>query len=403
MSYTKRINKDSFLPPCSEKQKGRFLFALIFFASLCLHAQKPVNTYSVSGWWTPAAPRFSPVVEQNGAIKFRLKAPKADSVYLQLGEWNVAAQPLHKDSAGTWSLRISPVAPGIYSYNFLVDGVRCLDNANPVIKAGTEVYGNVVEVPGTDKPRFDQVQNVPHGVLQIHQYTSTSLKRLRQLYVFLPPSYSTDPQKTFPVLYLRHGGGDNESSWTQESGRAHVILENLMAAKEAVPMIIVMSNGLTDGSWAGGSSKEGMEQLEAELLQDIVPFIEKNFRVKRDATHRAIAGLSMGGGQAYIMGLKHPDTFSWIGEFSAGLLSDATFDINERVPGAFKNPAQLNKQLKLLFIGCGTDDPRYPGHRDLADKLDKSGVKHQVYNIPGGHEWKVWREELRLFMTKIFK
>lgn len=376
--------------------------ASLFFLFFSLHSRGQ-STYSVSNWWGPAAPRFSPVVSGSGEITFRIKAPKADSVFLRFGEWDVVPQLLAKDSSGVWATRLGPIPPGIYSYLFSVDGNPTPDFANPLLKVGTEVYGSIVEVPGRGRPRFDEIQNVPHGSLQIHSYFSTEVKRLRHLYVYLPPSYQTNPNQRFPVLYLRHGGGDNESSWTQESGRADVILENLLAANEAKPMIIVMPNGLTDGSWAGGSTAEGMLTLEQELLKEIVPFIEKSFRTRRGANNRAIAGLSMGGGQAYIMGLRHPDTFSWIGEFSSGILSDATFDLNERAPGVFNNPTALNTKLKLLFIGCGTDDPRFPGHLALSANLKKQGIQHHVYNIPGGHEWRVWREQLRLFLTKLFE
>jgi len=153
---------------------------------------------------------------------------------------------------------------GDLRYTFSIDGIRTLDLGNPRVKTGTEVYGSVVEVPGTP-PRFDEAQDVPHGVTEILSYDSTAQQRLRGLYVYLPPGYDADPARRYPVLYLRHGGGDSEASWSQE-GRAGVILENLPAQRNAVPMVIAMANGMTDGSWAGGSSPEGMAVLERELL-----------------------------------------------------------------------------------------------------------------------------------------
>jgi enterochelin esterase-like enzyme len=361
-----------------------------------------VNTYSTKHYWTPLTGPFSPVVNSDHRITFRVKAPKASVVQLLFGEWDIKPQPMTRDSAGNWGITIGPVMPGIYSYLFTLDGAKTIDLANSIVKIGTELYGSIVEVPGTPA-RFDEIQAVPHGITQVLTYTSTPLQKLRSMHVYLPPDYFTKPAREFPVLYLRHGGGDNESSWGQESGRAQVILENLLAKKEAVPMIIVMSNGLTDGSWAGGSTKEGMVQLEQELLKDIIPLIEKQYRVETNKGSRAIAGLSMGGGQAYIMGLRHLDHFSWIGEFSAGILSDPAFDINERIPGIYDQAAIINKQLKLLWIGCGTDDPRIVGHQQLAATLKNKGIRHEVYNIPGGHEWKVWREELHRFLPKLFR
>lgn len=220
--------------------------------------------------------------------------------------------------------------------------------------------------------------------------------------VFLPAEYNQQTSKKFPVLYLRHGGGDNETSWTQAAGRADVILENLIAAKKAKPMIIVMTNGLIDGTWAGGSSKEGVEQLEQELLKDVVPYVEKNYRVNAAKNARAIAGLSMGGGQSYIIGLKNLDKFSYIGEFSSGLLSDAKFDINERVPGIFAKPELVNNNLNLLWIACGKDDPRYSGHLAMVYALKEKQIKFESHESAGGHEWRFWREQLHDFMQKLF-
>ncbi|MES1217785.1 MAG: alpha/beta hydrolase-fold protein [Bacteroidota bacterium] len=375
-------------------------FFIFFFYTI---SGQTVNTYSTNALWQSASSPFSPVVSRSGEISFRIMAPNASKVSLLFGEWDIKPKLLEKDTAGIWSIKIGPVSPGIYSYLFSIDGSRSPDLHNPIVKTGTELYSSIVEVPGVDSARFDEIQTVPHCTLQIVRYNSTPLKILRKLYICLPPSYYTSPNKHFPVLYLRHGGGDNESSWTQESGRADVILENLIASNKAVPMIIVMSNGLTDGTWAGGSSKEGMILLEDELLTDIIPYMENNFRVLKGGNNRAIAGLSMGGGQAYIIGLRHTDTVSWIGEFSSGLLSDVKFDINERVPGVFNNPSVVNESIKLLFIGCGSDDPRFQGHLELDANLKKLGIHHETYTMHGGHEWKVWREELRLFMTRIFK
>jgi enterochelin esterase-like enzyme len=378
------------------------VFILICFCLPTLGMGQQANSYSVQGWWGPTAPPFSPVVNSDRSITFRVKAASAQRVELLFGEWNIKPKSMAKDTSGNWSITISPVAPGIYSYMFSVDGTRTIDIYNSVVKSGTELYGSIVEVFG-DEPQFDQVQNIPHGTLQLHKYFSTPLKRVRGLYVYLPPQYFKNAQERFPVLYLRHGGGDNESSWSQPAGRADIILENLIAKKQAVPMIIVMTNGLTDGSWAGGSSKEGMQQLEEELMKDVIPLVEKTYRTKNSATNRAIAGLSMGGGQAYIMGLRNLDKFAWIGEFSSGLLSDAAFDINERAPGIFKNVEDVNRRLKLLWLGCGTDDPRINGHNRFSENLKKLNVHHRLYNIPGGHEWKVWREELRGFLSVLFK
>lgn len=386
-------------------KKGRVVILLLMqlgvIAQDTMLARHPVNTYSIQGWWGPPPPPFSPVVTADGRITFRIKAPKASAINLLFGEWNVTPQPMPKDSSGVWTITINPVPPGIYAYLFSVDGVQTLDFNNPVTKAGTQVYSSIVEVPGTP-PRFDQLQQVPHGSLDIISYYAKGLQRMRSMYVYVPPQYFTNPQTSFPVLYLRHGGGDNESSWTQAAGRADVIVENLIAEGKAVPMIIVMTNGLTDGTWAGGSTPKAMNSLEGELLTEVLPLIEKRYKVRQEAAGRAIAGLSMGGGQAFVMGLRHTEKFAWVGEFSAGLLSTVDLNLDTLLPGIV-NAQTLNPNLKLLWIGCGKADPRYIGHLDLIRTLQKRNIRYEFHDGSGGHEWSVWRAQLAGFAQKIFR
>ncbi len=376
------------------------LIVVLVSATLFANAQKPKNDYSVQGWWGPAAPPYSPVVHKDKSITFRLKAKLAKRVSLLFGEWDIKPQAMTADTAGNWELRIAPVSPGVYAYQFAVDGLNIIDPKNPIVKSGTEVYGSIVEVLA-EVPRFDEAQNVPHSTIETSKYYSSALKKPRGMVVVLPADYRSSQQR-YPVLYLRHGGGDNETSWTQAAGKADVIMENLVAARKARPMIIVMTNGLIDGTWAGGSNKEGVEQLEQELLKDIVPFVESNYRVLANKDSRAIAGLSMGGGQAYLIGLKNLDKFSYIAEFSAGLLSDGKFDINERIPGIYEKANAINSAVKLLWIACGKDDPRYNGHQALSYILKEKNIKHEFHESKGGHEWLFWREQLAAFMQRIF-
>jgi enterochelin esterase-like enzyme len=373
------------------------LIALDFFG---VDGQNTQAAFSTSGWWKPAGPKFSPVVNADRTITFRLKAPDAQKVSLLFDEWDVVDRPMKKDPEGIWSITIGPVKPRLYQYIFLVDGVKMPDMENPVVKAGTSIYGSIVEVTG-DTARFDEEQNVAHGEIHILKYTSTPLKQLREMVVYVPSAYLDDNQSRFPVLYLRHGGGDNESSWVND-GRAAVIMDNLIAGGNAVPMLVVMTNGLTDGSWAGGSSVEGMNALEQEMLTDVIPMIEKRYRVLANSGNRAIAGLSMGGGQAYVLGLRNLDKFSYIGEFSAGILSEAGFDYEKYIPGVIANPAAINRKLKMLWISCGTKDPRYQGHKNLIEDLKKRGVNFEFHDLSAGHEWQFWRFQLYAFAQKLF-
>ncbi len=377
------------------------LAALVNMSLSPLNAQKQTQKFSTEGWWKPAGPVFSPDVHKDGSITFRLKAPKAKQVSLNLGEWDVVSQAMSKDKEGVWSVTTKPIQSGIYQYTFTVDGIQMLDMCNPKVKAGTSVYGSIVEVH-SGKVRFDEEQNVNHGAIHILKYVSTPLEKLRTMYVYLPAGYESSPQKSYPVLYLRHGGGDYEGSWIND-GKAAVILDNLVASGKAVPMLIVMSNGLTDGSWAGGSTVEGMNTLEEELFTDIIPMIESRYRVKTDKVNRAIAGLSMGGGQAYVIGLRNLDKFSYIGQFSAGILSDGTFDYEKYIPGIIDHPETINKELQLLWISCGTKDPRYNGHKELISDLSKRGVNHEFHDMVAGHEWPFWRAQLNDFAQRLFK
>jgi enterochelin esterase-like enzyme len=326
-----------------------------------------------------------------------LRAPDAVRVTLSFA----GSKPMSKDDAGIWTATVGPLEPEIYQYNFVVDGVRILDPGNPNLKNGRALDASVVEIPG-NPPRFDELQAVPHGALNIRTYLSTPLKKVRKLYVYTPPQYDLEPARRFPVLYLRHGSGDNEENWS-DTGRAGVILDNLIAQHKAAPMIIVMPNGDTDGSWAGGSSPEGIEMLTQELLTDIIPMIDRTYRVAPGRENRAITGLSMGGGQAFTMGLKHLDLFAWVGEFSSGLVSDTEFHLDKYLPGFLDHPSDINGKLKLLFLSCGTEDPRYPGQLDLADTLKQHDIRYVWYPTPGVHEWKVWRHGLAEFAQKVFQ
>ncbi len=374
------------------------LITLVFVGVYC---QNNPAGFSTSGWWKPAGPKFSPVVNADRTITFRLKAPDAKKVSLLFDEWDVIDRPMKIDSEGVWSITIGPVKPRLYQYVFLVDGVKMVDMANPAVKAGTSVYGSILEVTG-DTARFDEEQNIAHGEIHILKYTSTPLKQLRNMVVYVPAAYLEGNQARFPVLYLRHGGGDNESSWVND-GRAAVILDNLIAGRNAVPMLVVMTNGLTDGSWSGGSTVDGMNTLEQELLTDVIPMIEKRYRVLANRENRAIAGLSMGGGQAYVIGLRNLDKFSYIGQFSSGILSEASFDYEIYIPGVISNPAAINQQLNLLWISCGIKDSRYAGHQYLVSDLKSRGIEFEFHDLSAGHEWQFWRVQLHDFAQRLFK
>lgn len=377
---------------------GIIAAALALLCSLSASAQG----FSTAGWWGPAAPKFSPVVAQDGSITFRLKAEKASEVVLSFGEGRFPSCPMQKSADGVWEVKIGPVEPGVYEYKFIVDGVKVLDYPNPVVKAGTEVYGSIVEVYGSE-PRFDQYL-LAGSQVDVISYISTPLGSRRKIYVYVPACYyeKQNEGRKYPVLYLRHGGGDDESSWVR-SAQADAIMDNLIASGKAEPMLVVMTNGLTDGSWAGGSTPEGMQALEEELIKDVIPLVEKRYRVRADKAHRAIAGLSMGGGQSFVIGLHNLDKFSYIGEFAAGLLSDVNTDYSSYSLSVLDEPKTINDALDLLWISCGELDPRWEGHKAFSAMLTSKGIEHKFRGAPYGHEWQYWREELRDFASELFQ
>ena len=362
--------------------------AVAILVAATLAAQPRPNTYHSSTRSSTDRP-ITPEIHTDRTVTFKIKAPKATEVTLAFD----GAKPMTKSPDGTWTLTLGPFAPEIYLYAFLIDGVRTLDTANPSLKTGSRgIDSSAFEIPGH---RFDEVRHVPHGTIEIRSYDSRVLNTLRRIYVYLPPQYDLEPTRKFPVLYLKHGSGDTESNWS-EDGRAGIILENLLAENKAKPMLIVMPTGDTDYTWAGNTGPNGMAKIEQELLTDIIPLVEARYRTQPT---RAIAGLSMGGGQAFTIGLRNLDKFDYVAEFSSGLISGVDFDLAKHLPGFLDS----TKRPKLLFLGCGTEDPRINGQLNLSDLLKAHNVKHEFHPSPGAHEWKVWRHLLAELLPKLFQ
>jgi enterochelin esterase-like enzyme len=365
---------------------------------------------------TPAAapaPVRSPEVHADRRITFRISAPAAKAVSLSFDEGNVQTHALTRDAAGVWTVTIGPVAPELYIYHFVVDGLRVLDLANTALKSGVALASNVVEVPGTPA-RFDEAQNVPRGSINIHSYRSTVQNAPRTMYVYVPDEYYTTAGKQYPVLYLYHGGGGYEGDWVRD-GRAAVILDNLIAGGRAVPMIIVMPNNtlVAPGGGRGAGAAPGPPPsaavLARELLTDIVPFIQARYRVRTDRESRAIAGLSAGGGTAFPTGLNNLDAFAYVGQFSSGMFGGTGANaatavaVDSIVPTIFTDAAQKQARLKLLYMSCGTEDPRMPYQKQAVAALVERGYKPVFMGFAGAHVWKVWRHSLHDFAPRLFR
>jgi enterochelin esterase-like enzyme len=349
----------------------------------------------------PQAPApVSSEVHPDRTITFRLSAPKASEVTVS-GEFAQGPQLMQKDDAGVWSVTVGPVEPEVYSYTFAVDGFRDIDPNNPNLKPGVRSSSSVLEVPGA-QPQFYDPQPKPHGTVHINLYESKSLGMTRSVYVYTPPDYEKQKGK-YPVLYLLHGSGDTESGWVT-IGRANVILDNLLAEGKVKPMIVVMPFGHPQPSVGFGSispSSSDRTAFTRDLLEDVMPMVEKMYRISARPETRAIAGLSMGGGQSLNIGLTHLELFHWIGVFSAGLPRNG--DPEQTFADLFANPSASNKKIKLLWIGIGRQDPGFESAQKLSDLLHKHEIEHIFHPSEGKHAWTVWRHYLSEFAPLLFK
>jgi enterochelin esterase family protein len=298
-----------------------------------------------------------------------------------------------KDTNGVWSVTLGPIEPGVWEYGFQVDGLSMIDPGNPAIKPMREPRTSILHLPG-NPPLIHDFQDVPHGVVHEHTYRSKSLGRLRDLAVYTPPGYNAGRRARFPTLYLQHGSGDNQATWTVH-GKAHWILDNLIAQRRAKPMVVVMMDGHAATPGPGATNNTAL--FERDLLEDVMPFIETNYRVRTDAASRAIVGLSMGGGQSLTIGLNHPDRFAWVGGFSASVPA------REAIPAVVENPASVNRKLKLLWIGCGRDDFLLKRNEEFIALLDEKELRHEWHLTDGGHSWPVWRIYLAELAPRLFQ
>jgi enterochelin esterase family protein len=310
---------------------------------------------------------------------------------------------LEKDKEGVWSATVGPLVPDFYSYAFSVDGVKTLDPKNATVKQGIAGLDNMFFLPGKEA-EFQENRKGPHGEVRQVWYESSTLGAQRRMHIYTPPGYDGGKDR-YPVLYLLHGGGDEDSGWST-IGRAGFILDNLLADKKAKPMLVVMPNGSMPRPAKPPEGPEAMaalrERFTNELLKDVIPFVEKNYRVTADSDHRAIAGLSMGGGQTLGVVTGHPDKFAYVGVWSAGLGQNAA-DFEKRAAPFLENADKVNKQVKLFSINVGEKDFALAGSKNLSELLKKHGIKNELHLSGGGHTWINWRHYLNEFAPQLFQ
>jgi enterochelin esterase family protein len=353
-----------------------------------------------------SAPLLSPEVHSDGRVTFRLRAPKAAEVTMR-GDWMKTSERLAKDASGVWTITIDPLAPDIYSYSFSIDGAASLDPANNQVKSSSRGMGSsVLVVPGG--ATLHEVRDVPHGSVQAQWYLSPAIGGTRRFFVYTPSQYEKDRSVRYPVLYLLHGNGDTEGEWAWY-GRANFILDNLLAEGKIVPMIVVMPYGHTvpPGDLAPGNRGRNTELMEQDLLRNVIPTVEARYRTAAGSRNRAIAGLSMGGGQAINIGFNNLDTFGWIGVFSAGVGGGGPArdgqSFEERSKAVLADAASTNKKLSLLWIGCGKDDGAMKGAEQLSGILDNHQIRYTFRKTEGAHTWRVWRRYLAELTPLLFR
>ena len=388
----------------------------------------PAATQPAGGRGGPQGPQvISPQVNADRTVTLRLHAPKATEVRVT-GELLNGAQPtaMTKGDDGIWTVTMPALSPDVYMYAFNVDGVNTPDPRNPWVKlvSGTGLASQV-QVPG-DGPQFYDSKPVPHGLLQIVTYESKALGATRQAYVYTPPDYLRSSTR-YPVLYLLHGGGDLDPGWSM-TGRAHIIMDNLIAEKKARPMVVVMPvargggslgvgpSGMSPGIAAAGNVAPGagrgggapgaapspaaLQPFAQDFVSDLMPLIERTFRVSTRPEDRAIAGLSAGGAATINTAFSRPDLFRSVVIMSAG----GGQNLEASYPTFFADSAAAAKRMRLMWLGVGDGDFALNGMKSLDEVLTKHGVKHTFVVRPGyRHEWRLWRLDLWEFAPLLFQ
>ena len=386
----------------------RIMLAIMLSAAVCAQvaAQGFQKVSFPEGSYSPVTNvnRDSyPRVLSDGSVMFRVVAPQAQNVQVDLcgTKYDMA-----KSEDGIWTVTTKPQVPGFHYYFLLVDGVSVDDPASQTFY-GCGRWSSAIEINETGTEDFE-VRDVPHGEVRTVHYYSKVDESWRPLMIYTPAGYNEGDQD-YPVVYIQHGGGEDHRGW-MEQGRTAQIMDNLIAAGKAVPMIVVSSNSNVrsrNGGFGGGYSWQGMQNFRSELIENVIPFVEKNYRTKKDRKNRAMCGLSMGGGQSFYIGLRSPEVFANVGVFSTGMFGGiqgaSNFDLEKEVPGMLTDTKTFNEQFDVFFVSCGEQDPRIEYTRNIVKKMQDSGVDVRFNSYPGDHEWQVWRKSLYEFAQYLFK
>jgi enterochelin esterase-like enzyme len=378
-------------------KNGLYMFSQFLF--------KPVDTaklptYTVLG--TPATTNVRnakyPQILPDNRVVFRLKAPAAKQVQVDLGR----KYDLVKDTSGVWSVTTDTISRGLHYYSLLLDGLAVADPASDTFY-GMGRMASGIEIPNRSG-NFYALKDVPHGDIRVKRFFSNVTNSWRQAYIYAPPGYEANATEKYPVLYLLHGGGEDESGWAKQ-GKTDLILDNLLAEKKAKPMLVVMLDGNMGGPGGlAGFSENTLQAFERELKQTVIPFVESNFRVAPGANNRALAGLSMGGLQTLYAGARNTEMFSYLGVFSSGFFANNPKLSDPQYSFMKTNVGTINQNLKQLWLSMGgPEDIAYANNKVMRAKFDELGIKYAYSEYAGGHTWPVWRHDLFMFAPLLFK
>jgi len=336
-----------------------------------------------------------PQILPDNRVVFRVKAPEAKTLQLDLGK----KYDMQKDTGGYWTITTDTLSEGFHYYSLIIDGIAVADPASETFY-GMGRMASGIEIPMKGE-NYYAVKNVPHGDIRINRYFSPVFNKWHQMYIYTPAGYDDNSNEKYPVLYILHGGGEDERGWATQ-GKADLILDNLIAEKKAKPMIVVMPDGNVD---APGFGETTLKMFETELKLSVIPFVEKTYRVKTDAKNRALAGLSMGGIQTLYAGFHNTNLFSYLGIFSSGWILPMQKDLaTAQYDFIQKNINTIADNIQVVWIGMGgKEDIAYHNGQLMLSKFDELKLKYTYYEYPGGHTWPVWRNDLFHFAQLLFQ
>ena len=377
-------------------KNGLFMFSQLIFKPV---DQSTFSKYPVAGAPAPSNIRNAPYpqITTDSRVMFNIKAPEAKKVQIDLGK----KYDLIKDTAGFWKVTTDSISEGFHYYSLLIDGVAVADPASESFY-GMGRMASGIEIPFSGGAYY-ALRNVPHGDIRIKKYFSRVTNSWRQFYIYTPPAYDSAVNTSYPVLYILHGGGEDERGWATQ-GKTDLILDNLIAAQKAKPMLVVMMDGNMSGGGIAGFGERSLQLFERELKEAVMPVVEKNYRIAKGSANTALAGLSMGGLQTLYAGVRNTDMFSYLGVFSSGWWANQPALSNPQYEFMKNNASTINSNLKSFWIAMGgKEDIAYNNCKIMMGKFDELGIKYSYSEYPGGHTWPVWRNNLYNFAQLLFK